>query len=179
MNAPAAPTGPAPQALQPFDIGPITRALAAIAGVGLTTLCAIALVRIGAGAVPASHAARLAAVWVHVASVVPAVPLGAWLLLGRKGTPRHKALGKVWVALMVVAALAALFIREVNGGSLSFIHLFVPLTLFGAWRTVATARAHDIPAHKRALIRLYFGAMLIPGLLSFLPGRLMGLGLFG
>ena len=162
-----------------FDISPATRTLIGMVGVGFTALSAVALVRLGAGYAPAHSGLKDVAVLFHVASVVPAVPLGAWLMLARKGTPRHKSLGKVWVVLMVLTALSALFIRTANGGEFSFIHLFVPLTLHGAWKTVSTARKGNIPAHKRALVQMYLGALIIPGLFAFLPDRMMGMGLFG
>lgn len=162
-----------------FDLAPATRALIGMVGAGLTALSAVALVRLGAGYAPAHSGLKDLAVLVHVTSVVPAVPLGAWMMLARKGTPRHKSLGKVWVLLMVLTALSALFIRTANGGEFSFIHLFVPLTLHGAWKTISTARRGDIAAHKRALVQMYLGALVIPGLFAFLPDRMMGMGLFG
>ncbi|MFZ5744040.1 MAG: DUF2306 domain-containing protein [Pseudomonadota bacterium] len=162
-----------------FDLGPVARAAVGLVGVGFTTACALAAVRFAAGLAPAHPNTQDIAVMIHVATVLPAVPLGAWLMLARKGTPRHKALGKIWVALMVVTALAALFIRQINGGGFSPIHIFVPMTLHGAWKTISTARRGDIGAHKKALIGLYLGALTIPGLFAFMPNRLMGTWLFG
>lgn len=162
-----------------FDLGPVARAAVGLVGVGFTTACALAAVRFTAGLAPTHPNTQNIAVMIHVATVLPAVPLGAWLMLARKGTPRHKALGKVWVALMVVTALAALFIRQINGGGFSPIHIFVPMTLHGAWKTINTARRGDIAAHRKALIGLYLGALTIPGLFAFMPNRLMGTWLFG
>ncbi len=163
----------------PFELGPLARAAVGVVGVGFTTVCALAAVRFAAGLAPDHAGTQSFAVMLHIATVVPAVPLGAWLMLSRKGTPRHKQLGKLWVALMVITALAALFIRQINGGGFSPIHLFVPLTLHGAWKTIATARRGDIAAHKKALIGFYLGALTIPGLFAFMPGRVMGTWLFG
>jgi uncharacterized membrane protein len=162
-----------------YVLSPAVKALVAMAGVGFTAASAIALVRIGAGFAPTHPALKDLAVLLHVSTVVPAVPLGAWLMLAPKGTPRHKSLGKVWVLLMVLTALSALFIRHANGDQFSFIHLFVPLTLHGAYSTIATARRGDIAGHKRALTQMYLGALVIPGLFAFMPERLMGTGLFG
>jgi uncharacterized membrane protein len=163
----------------PFELGPVTRAAVTLVGVGFTTVCAFAAIRFVAGLAPAHPNTQSAAVMVHLATVLPAIPLGAWLMLARKGTPRHKQLGKVWVVLMVITALAALFIRQINGGAFSPIHLFVPLVFHGAWKTITTARRGDIAGHKKALIGLYLGALTIPGLFAFLPGRLMGTWLLG
>lgn len=162
-----------------FDISPVQRAMVGVVGVGLSAACTAALARAFADLAPAFPDAHNPAILLHVACVVPAVPLGAWLMLDRKGTPRHKLLGKVWVALMLLTAITALFIHQINPGSFSPVHLFVPLTFHGAWSTVATARRGDIAAHKKALLRFYLGALLIPGIFAFMPGRLMGTWLFG
>lgn len=163
----------------PLAVDPVLRALIGVVGVGFTAATALALARYAAGLAPLHPGLRHASVLVHVASVVPAVPLGAWLMLARKGTARHRQLGKLWVVLMVLAALSALFIRGLSGGGFGPIHLFVPLTLHGAYQAVATARRGDIAAHKKALTTLYLGALVIPGIIAFLPGRLLGTGLFG
>ncbi|MBD3729349.1 MAG: DUF2306 domain-containing protein [Sphingomonadales bacterium] len=163
----------------PFELSRPTRALVALACVGMSGALALALARMATGVTPDLPAARTLAVTLHIATVVPAVPLGGWLLLARKGTARHKLLGKVWVALMVVTALSAIFIRQLHHGELSWIHIFVPLTLFGAWRAVATARSGNIAAHKRQIVGMYLGALLIPGLFTFVPGRMMWVWLLG
>jgi len=168
-----------PAARQPFDISPVQRAVIGVVGAGFSVACTVAITRAIGGWAPAHPGAQELALLLHITAVVPAVPLGAWLLLTRKGTPRHKQLGKVWVALMVITALSALFIRQIIPGSFSPIHLFVPLALNGAWQTIATARRGDIAAHKRALVRFYLGALMIPGIFAFMPDRLMGTWLFG
>ena len=80
---------------------------------------------------------------------------------------------------MVTTALAAIFIRHINDGQFSFIHLFVPLTLIGAWQTVASARRGQLRKHRNHLLGLYLGALIIPGTFAFAGNRLMGAWLFG
>ena len=49
----------------------------------------------------------------HVVTVVPAFVLGVWLLLfSRKGSRWHRALGAIFLALMVITALISLFIHR-------------------------------------------------------------------
>ncbi|MCR2834144.1 DUF2306 domain-containing protein [Parerythrobacter lacustris] len=174
-------TATAPYAARPrnagFDIGPATRAIITAAAIAMSAACLFALMRFALGLAPAHPAMRNIAVVLHVVTVLPAVPLGAYLLLSRKGTPRHRQLGKLWVGLMVVTALAITFIR--GGTDFSWIHIFVPLTLHGAWKTIVTARAGKIAEHKRHLVGMYLGALMIPGIFSFLPDRMMGTWLFG
>ena len=85
----------------------------------------------------------------------------------------------VVAANLAPTALSALFIRQANDGQFSPIHLFVPMTLHGAWKAISTARRGDIAAHKKGLIGFYLGALTIPGLFAFMPGRLMATWLFG
>lgn len=162
-----------------IDLGPLARAAVGMVGFAFTVALTLAIVRFAAGLAPSHPNTQNLAVLIHVSAVLPAVPLGAWLMLARKGTPRHKQLGKVWIALMVVTAISALFIRQINGGQFSPIHVFVPIALHGAWKAISTARRGDIAGHKRALIGFYLGALTIPGLFAFLPNRLMGTWLFG
>lgn len=162
-----------------FDLSPTSRALVALSGGAMTLAIAIALARWALGMTIDHYSARQLAVIVHVATVIPAVPLGLYLMLTRKGGARHKLLGRIWIALMVTTALAALFIRHINDGQFSFIHLFVPLTLIGAWQTVASARRGEMRKHRNHLLSLYLGALIIPGIFAFSGNRLMGAWLFG
>ena len=94
-------------------------------------------------------------VQIHVATVVPAFFLGAWqLLVSRKGSPSHRLIGKVYLTLMSVTAAVAFFIPSFSSFSvgagpirLGLIHLFIPLTVHGVWRTLegAPRRRHPRP----------------------------------
>lgn len=161
-----------------FDISPATRRLVGLAATLMCAACLYAFMRLAMGMAPAHPNLRDAAIMLHVSTVLPAIPLGAYLLLARKGTKRHKQLGKLWIALMVATALSAVFIK--TSGHFSPIHIFVPLTLIGAWKTISTARAGNMTGHKKQIMGLYFGALMIPGIVAFaLPGRLMNMLMFG
>ena len=161
-----------------FDVSPRLRAIVLTLGVAMTAATVIALFRGFTGIAPAHGASRMVAVMIHVATVVPAIPLGAYLLLTRKGGKRHKQLGKLWVALMLATATSAIFIK--TGGHFSPIHIFVPLTVIASYKIVATARRGDMKAHRYEVLSLYLGALMIPGIVSMaIPGRLMNVWLFG
>jgi len=114
------------------------------------------------------------AVQIHVAAVTPAALLGAYLLLRPKGTPLHRLLGRVWMALMVVTAISSFFIHQINlFYGFSPIHLLSIATLFGSWNAIAAARRGDIRLHKRIVTGLYFGGIVVAGLFTFVPGRIM------
>ena len=161
------------------DLGHGTRIFLATGAGMVLILILCALARAAGGLAPHGAALKEAALAIHLAAVVPAIPLGAWVLFRRKGGARHRMLGKMWLALMVTGAVSALWIRHLSGGSLSAIHLLVPIVLVTAWRAVAAARRGDIVAHKRGLVILFTTGLLIPGLIALLPGRLMWLWLVG
>jgi uncharacterized membrane protein len=55
----------------------------------------------------------------------------------------------------------------------------VLLTVFSVWRTVRALRAGNIPAHRASMRGLYIGGLIIAGLLTFAPGRIMYRMFFG
>jgi len=114
------------------------------------------------------------AIKVHLATVMPAFAIGTWQVFASvKGSRPHRALGFVYLALMTVTACAAFFIRSVGHGSLTPIHLFIPLTFFGVLGALWYARRGNIQGHRNAMLGLYFGGLIFAGALAFLPGRLM------
>ena len=117
------------------------------------------------------------AIQLHVATVVPAFFIGTWLIFfSSKGAPWHRALGKLYLALMVLTAIAAFFVHAVVGPTFhgfGLIHLFIPLVASGTYNALQGVRTHNIPRHRRAMIAMYIGALLIAGGLTFLPGRIM------
>jgi uncharacterized membrane protein len=127
-------------------------------------------------------------VMIHIGTIVPAFAIGTWLLLfSEKGSGRHRALGKVYLSLMLITAAAASFISSpinlpyVDIGALRFgpIHLFVPLTLWGVWSALITIKRGNIVGHRSAMLGLYIGGLLIAGTLAFMPGRIMNRIFFG
>jgi uncharacterized membrane protein len=124
------------------------------------------------------------AVQIHVATVVPAFVIGTWLIFfSRKGAPFHRALGYIYLTLLTVTSITALFVHRLmpHGPFWGFspIHLLVPLTLFGIAGALYGAWTHNVAAHRRAMLSVYIGGMLIAGGLTFLPGRIMHAVVFG
>lgn len=113
------------------------------------------------------------AIQIHMGVAIGALCLGGYLMLSRKGTRIHKLIGRVFALLMVVTAISAIFIRAINEGSFSWIHIFVPITFIGLYQAISAIRKGDIKAHRRHVKGLFFGALLIPGLFAFMPGRTM------
>jgi uncharacterized membrane protein len=121
------------------------------------------------------------AVQIHAFSAIFAVTLGAFVLWRRKGTRLHKALGRVWVVLMLVTATSALFINEIRlVGPFSPIHIFSLFTyvaLFSGLKAIIIDR--DIRRHRAEMQGLYLGALMLAGAFTLLPGRRMHAVLFG
>ena len=44
---------------------------------------------------------------------------------------------------------------------------------------VLHARRHNVSGHKKAMISIFFGALVVAGLFTFLPGRIMHAVVFG
>ena len=116
---------------------------------------------------------------IHWIAAMAALVFGVTMLLRRKGTRSHKMIGRVFIGLMLITALSSIFIREINRGSFSWIHIFIPLTLFASWEAIHFIRKGNVKRHKRAVMGMFFGALLIPGLFTFVPGRRMWMLFFG
>jgi uncharacterized membrane protein len=119
---------------------------------------------------------------IHLATVIPAVPLGAYVLWRKKGDAMHRLLGKLWVMLMVVTAIASFWIGEpdtgIRGTGLSFIHLFTVLVLVSVPLGIWSIRIGDVAGHQKAMQGIYIG-LIVAGLFSFIPGRILGSLVFG
>ena len=153
------------------DLGPRGRQAIGAIGIILSALMLYAIMRAAAGIAPFHSNVRNTAILLHMSAVIPAVPLGAYVIMARKGNALHRQLGKIWLGLMVATALSAIFIK--TSGSFSWIHIFVPLTLHGCWQILDTARKGRIAEHKLHTVRLYVLALIIPGLFTLIPGRMM------
>jgi uncharacterized membrane protein len=167
LASPAARPGP------PLDHHPAVRGAIGLASALLFGLSLYGVLRWIAGVAPPTPWVADTALAVHLATVIPAIPLGAYVLLTKKGGKRHKTLGYIWLSLMLVTAIATIFIRNVNDGAFSWIHLFTLLTFTAIPRAILSARRRDFAAHRRHLLQFFGGALLIAGAFTFTPGRTM------
>lgn len=109
---------------------------------------------------------------IHTILAATAVFLGAALLMGRKGHRAHRFGGWIWVICMASVAGVSFAIRRPEG--FSWIHGLSIFTLVTLVTGVLAARAHRVQAHRRNMIALYFGALVVTGLFTLLPDRLIG-----
>jgi uncharacterized membrane protein len=114
------------------------------------------------------------AIQIHLATVIPGFFLGTWLIFfSTKGSRYHRILGAMYMVLMTITSFAAMFIRSLSPGQLSWVHIFIPVTLFGVASAIWSIRRGDVKGHRASMLGVYFGGLIIAGGLTFLPGRLM------
>ncbi len=109
-----------------------------------------------------------------------ALVVGLTQLALPKGTSRHRAVGYLWAALMVLVVVPSFWIHEIRmWGPWSWIHLLSIFTLVTLPLAIVHARAHRVRAHRIAMISLVVFALLITGLFTLTPGRVMHEVVFG
>jgi uncharacterized membrane protein len=120
------------------------------------------------------------AIQFHAFAAMAAFTLGAVQLAAPKGTLPHRVIGSVWVLLMAIVCISAFFIHELRvWGPWSPIHLLAITTLVMLPVAVWRAHRHQVAQHRRAMLGLFLGALVIAGLFTFLPGRIMHAVLLG
>ena len=114
------------------------------------------------------------AIPLHALAAIAAFALGLVQLLAPKGTLPHRTLGWIWVALMAVVAVSSFWIHQIRlVGPWSPIHLLSIFTLVMLPLAVWRAHRHRVTDHRRIMILIFSGALVIAGLFTLLPGRIM------
>jgi uncharacterized membrane protein len=81
---------------------------------------------------------------------------------------------------MLAVVVSSFFIHTIRlWGSFSPIHLLSIFTLAMLPLAIAHARRHAVERHRRAMLGLFVGALVIAGVFTFLPGRIMHAVVFG
>lgn len=111
----------------------------------------------------------------HLATVVPCFVIGTLLLIIKKGTSIHAFLGRIYMILMMVTACVTLFMPAEVGPRIlnhfGWIHSFSFLTIYTVPTAYWAIKKGNVKTHKRKMILLYFGAIIIAGGFTFTPGR--------
>lgn len=94
------------------------------------------------------------------------------MLVRAKGTASHKALGRAWVALMLTVAISSLWIPRFL--HFSWIHSFTLLTLVLIPLAIYRIRRGNVTGHARAMTGLFLGGLVIAGIFTLIPGRMLG-----
>jgi uncharacterized membrane protein len=121
-----------------------------------------------------------APVRLHAFAAMAAFGLGVVQLSAPKGTLPHRTIGWVWVTLMGIVGLSSFWIHDLKvWGIWSPIHLLSIFTLVMLPLAVWAAHRHAVDRHRRTMIGLFFGALVIAGLFTLVPGRIMHAVVFG
>jgi len=117
----------------------------------------------------------LTLMYAHLATVIPCFIIGTILLLIKKGTKTHKNFGRIYMVLMLITATITLFMPADVGPTIfnhfGWIHSFSFLTIYTVPTAYFAIKKGNVKAHKRKMILLYFGAIIIAGGFTFVPGR--------
>jgi len=121
-----------------------------------------------------------AAIQLHAFAAMTAFALGIAQLAAPKGTLPHRTIGWIWVVLMAVVSFSAFWIHQLRlWGEWSPIHVIAIFTLVTLPLAVWAAHRHAVERHRRAMTGLFFGALVIAGLFTLVPGRIMHAVLLG
>lgn len=110
---------------------------------------------------------------IHISSALIAFFTGWWILAGPKGTGMHKKLGWTWVIAMGSTAISSFWLTGLNNGSFSWIHGLSAWTVVGLPMGIYAIRRKNVKKHAKHMTGMFFGGMILAGLFTFLPGRLM------
>ena len=116
----------------------------------------------------------------HAMAAMLAIVIGAIQFSMKKGGVKHKALGYIWVSLMLFVSISSFFIHEIKlWGNYSPIHLLSIWTIFSVGLAIYFVRVGNIKRHRQVMIALYGFALILTGLFTLLPGRAMNQLVFG
>lgn len=116
----------------------------------------------------------------HALVALSAFLIGLVQFAGPKGTTMHRVVGWSWVLLLMSVAASSFWIQGLRQiGPFSWIHGLSIYVLVSIPFAVLHARRHNVQAHKKAMIGIFLGALVIAGLLTLYPGRIMHEVVFG
>ena len=120
------------------------------------------------------------AIELHAFTAMTAFALGVVQLSAPKGTLPHRTIGWIWVTPMAVVSLSSFRIHQLRlWGPWSPIHSLSIFTLAMLPLAVWAAHRHAVDRHRRAMTGLFFGALVIAGLFTLMPRRIMNKVVFG
>jgi len=107
----------------------------------------------------------------HLLVVIPAIVLGFLNLVLEKGTRLHMLNGKLWVLLMLIAALSSFFIMPT--GSLTWLHLFSILVIVTVIVGLLAIQRQNKRVHIGCMFGAYVGTVISAVVAASIPGRLL------
>jgi uncharacterized membrane protein len=108
----------------------------------------------------------------HLATIVPVLILGPFIIFRKHGDRWHVIVGRVWAYLMIASCLLSFGV--LRGGHLSWLHGLSVFTLYSVVKAIFAIRKKDIKAHQRAMVGSYLGALVAFVFAATDPDRLIG-----
>ena len=106
----------------------------------------------------------------HAFAASVALPLGAWQLFRpTKGDHQHRLIGRTWVVLMLFVSFTSFWIKELNPGEFTLIHILSVLTIVTVSLGLVAAIRGDVRPHRQhmigswlGLVGAFIGAVAVP-----------------
>ena len=120
-------------------------------------------------------------VTIHLTAALCVLVLGGGQLLRPKGTTAHKLLGRLWMGMMVVAAVSSFRLHGTNEWFMGFgpIHILSVWVLVCVVVSVSAARRGNIRRHRGFAVGAFWGTVGAGIGALAVPGRLLHQWLFG
>ena len=116
----------------------------------------------------------------HAFAAMAALVLGTIQFAAPKDTLPHRTIGWIWVVLMAAVAASSFWIHQIRlVGPWSPIHLLSIMVLVMLPIAVICAHRHQVGPHSRIMIGIFSGGLVVAGLFTLLPGRIMHTVVFG
>ena len=93
----------------------------------------------------------------HIILALLAVGFGTKNLISKKGDKTHKIIGWIWVILMFYVAISSYWIKELNGGGYSWIHMLSIWTLISISLAIYFIRIRKVYLHKIFMVGTFIG----------------------
>ena len=106
----------------------------------------------------------------HIIFALFAVGFGTRNLIAKKGDNKHKVIGWIWVLLMFYVAISSYWIKELNDGNYSWIHILSAWTLISLLLAIYFIRMKKVFLHKIFMAGNFIG-LIFAGIFTLLPGR--------
>tara|TARA_A100001035_G_scaffold45291_1_gene32160 strand:+ start:203 stop:565 length:363 start_codon:yes stop_codon:yes gene_type:complete len=118
-------------------------------------------------------------IYSHIFLAVAAVIIGSINLFSIKGTTKHKVIGWIWVITMLYVSFSSFWIKELNDGTFSWIHILTIWVIISLLFAIYFIKKKKILLHKIFMIGNMIG-LTIAGIFTLYPGRFIPsvLGLF-
>ena len=109
-------------------------------------------------------------IWVHFLAAVLAIVLGLINLVSKKGTFQHRIIGWFWLIIMIFVTIPSFWIREINEGDFSWVHLLTIWTVISMGIAIISIKKGNVRTHAGFMVGTMVGAVIAGGF-AMMPGR--------